>query len=401
MTDAGKGLRAARQAVAGAPPAKLLLAWPRTAYTADSISRPFLGGQRHPQMPTRLTTSGLVASVLMDELALAYMPSFGTGHDAAELERISKDTDVAIALFETNGWLTDPVRYHRTPPPPERPVLRPRWFGPIRYEELTFESGYEAVAGMPGAERWAAIASNARAYAYVLRHRGEPRPWLVSLHGLYVGKPADLVAMRALHWFRARGFNVIFPVAPLHGPRASGRRSGAGMITVDYVTNVHAFSQAVWDIRRSLAWVREQGASSITVHGVSMGGFLAAIVAGIDNGIDRVIAGSPLVELGNVPARAPKQVRQQLDGYGLTGARAEAVHRVVSPLALLCKVRHDARFIYAGVGDRFTRAGEAYRLWRHWEEPTVLWFSGSHTADWTGEKDAFLERTIGSVNACP
>jgi hypothetical protein len=73
------------------------------------------------------------------------------------------------------------------------------------------------------------------------------------------------------------------------------------------------------------------------------------------------------------------------------------VHRVVSPLALPCRVEHGARHIYAGVGDRFTTAGQAYDLWKHWDEPQVLWFSGSHVADWAGSKSSFLDRAIGSA----
>jgi hypothetical protein len=60
-------------------------------------------------------------------------------------------------------------------------------------------------------------------------------------------------------------------------------------------------------------------------------------------------------------------------------------------------VEHGARYIYAGVADRFTTAGQAYQLWKHWEEPRALWFAGSHITDWAGEKRAFLETAVGSA----
>jgi esterase/lipase len=38
--------------------------------------------------------------------------------------------------------------------------------------------------------------------------------------------------------------------------------------------------------------VRQHGASSITLHGVSLGGMMTALLGAIELGIDRVIAGS-------------------------------------------------------------------------------------------------------------
>jgi alpha/beta superfamily hydrolase len=377
-------------------PAKLAMAWPRTAaYVAHSMTRAFLTDrQRHPDIPTKLTTPGLVASVLVDEVALAFMPALSC--DRAQLERVREETDATIALFQSRGWLNDPLSYHRMPPAPHAPQFQPRRYAHIRYEELTFDSGYEPPADLPGAERWGPAGPNARVHAFVLRHRGEPRPWVVNLHGLTMGRPSDLVVMQAMHWFRRRGFNVIQPVAPLHGARGEGRQARA-LISLDYLDNVHGFSQAIWDLRRCLEWVCQQDAPSITVHGISLGGFLAALLASIDDRVDRVISGMPLVDLGGVGNRTPRRPRRLLEEHGLLGERAELVHRVVSPLALPCRVEHGARHIYAGVGDRFTTAGQAYDLWKHWDEPQVLWFSGSHVADWAGSKSSFLDRAIGSA----
>jgi hypothetical protein len=120
-------------------------------------------------------------------------------------------------------------------------------------------------------------------------------------------------------------------------------------------------------------------------------------VASIDDRIDRVIAGMPLVDIGGVGNRAARHIRQLIAKHELGGLRAAQVHRVVSPVAFPCRVEHSARYIYAGVADRFTTAGQAYQLWKHWEEPRVLWFAGSHITDWAGEKRAFLETAIGSA----
>jgi hypothetical protein len=51
---------------------------------------------------------------------------------------------------------------------------------------------------------------------------------------------------------------------------------------------------------------------------------------------------------------------------------------VVSPFALRPLVSHDRRFIFAGVGDRMSTAGQALRLWEHWERPSIEWYPGGH-----------------------
>ena len=100
------------------------------------------------------------------------------------------------------------------------------------------------------------------------------------------------MVLRAQQFHRELGFNVLAPVLPLHGRRGTGGRiSGIGMVSLDWVANVHAVTQAVWDVRRCLAWIRERGAPSIALHGISLGGYTAAMVAGLEDDLSCVIAG--------------------------------------------------------------------------------------------------------------
>ena len=39
---------------------------------------------------------------------------------------------------------------------------------------------------------------------------------------------------------------------------------------------------------------------------------------------------------------------------------------------------HDRRFIVAGQGDRIAPPAGAAALWRHWEEPSILWRPRGH-----------------------
>jgi hypothetical protein len=40
----------------------------------------------------------------------------------------------------------------------------------------------------------------------------------------------------------------------------------------------------------------------------------------------------------------------------------------------------ERRAIFAGVADRVVPATEAESLWRHWEEPRIVWYQGTHRA---------------------
>jgi pimeloyl-ACP methyl ester carboxylesterase len=335
---------------------------------------------RFPDIPTKRMTPGMVAGAMADELLLAAMSNDRLVPSDADLQRIAEEMDAAVAVLAARGWLEDPKGFHIAPPCPTDVQLAPRRFGRIRFEELTFDSEFEPVPDMPGAERWRAMSANRRAHANVMRHRGgDDRPWLVHLHGFSMGVPGDLEAFRALHFHRDRGFNVIQPVLPLHGPRRTGKRSGDSFITLDYMNNVHGMAQAVWDVRRCIAWARDQGATSIIVHGVSLGAYTAALLAGLEEGIDGVIAGVPSVDLAAVMRQhVPAKARPRIDAFGVLDERADLVHTVVSPLSFPPLVPHDRRFIYAGVADRMAKPEAAHRLWKHWDEPAICWYGGSH-----------------------
>ena len=78
-------------------------------------------------------------------------------------------------------------RFHRIPPPPESVEIRPRTARGIAHEHLRFDSGYAPDGAVPGTQRWLAFEANRTAHAWVLRHGGEPRPWIVCVHGYGMG----------------------------------------------------------------------------------------------------------------------------------------------------------------------------------------------------------------------
>ena len=142
--------------------------------------------------------------------------------------------------------------------------------------------------------------------------------------------------------------------------------------------------------------MRAQGATAIGVHGISLGGYLAALLAGIDDGLDCAIAGIPPADLPLVMLRhTPRGVRQQGKHEGLFGQAARDLHRVVSPLALAPRVPRERRYIYAGMVDRMSTPRQAHMLWRHWERPSIKWYRGAHISFvWSSEVWAYVESAL-------
>lgn len=358
--------------------------------TWSFVARSLLPAREHEpgrEIPRPLPTPGLTFSVLADELVGAVMRSMRLSPPHEDLARTAREMRRAVRQLAQAGMLADPARFHRAPPPLVSPrIERARHFG-VDHERLSFESEYAPQADLPGRERWLARAANRTAHAWLLRHPGGPRPWLVCLHGFGMGEPRDLLGFRSTWFHRELGVNVIHPVFPLHGPRREGRRSGDGVISLDLLANLHGLGQAVWDVRRILGWIRAQGASAIGVHGISLGGYLAALLAGIDDGLDCVIAGIPPADLPLVMLRhTPRSVRQIGKHEGLFGQAARDLHRVVSPLAFEPRVPRERRYIYAGMVDRMSTPRHAQMLWQHWGRPSIKWYRGAHVSFvWSSE----------------
>jgi hypothetical protein len=285
------------------------------------------------------------------------------------------------ALCEAEGWLDKPGAYHRAPPALAAARLERARTRGIDYEHLSFESGYEPREQEPGRERWLARAANRTAHAWVLRQPGPPRPWLVCIHGYQMGWPLiDLLAFQPEVFQRALGLNLLVPTLPLHGHRKAGRRSGDHFLSGDPIDTLHAEAQAMWDLRRLLRWLREeQAATQIGVLGFSLGGYNAALLASLDEGLACAIAGIPVTDFVRAYYRhLPPLHLASAQRFGLDEGAVRDVLRLVSPLALEPQIPRERRFLFGGVADRLVPPDQVRDLWRHWDQPQIAWYPGAH-----------------------
>jgi len=349
-----------------------------------------------PPAPTLRLGLEVGADEVVLGVAAVTMGVFASGGQSA----VARETKDALEWFGQQGWLKEPSRFHQAPEPLDTSdiVFKPQGVAGLAVEIMSFESGYAARPEAPGAQRYMDYAPCRRAWAWVLRGN-EEAPWLVNIHGLSMGTPwLDLKLLQARMLHREMGLNLVFPVLPLHGPRGLTRVSGRGYLTGNIMDTIHAQSQAIWDIRRIIGWLWAQGSDRIGLHGVSLGGYTAALVASLEQGLRCAVAGIPAAD----PAwliwwHASQQARRESVAAGLTEEMLDQALRVVSPLAMDPQVPGAHRYIYAGLADRFVPPVVAEQLWEHWGQPEICWYPGAHLSIlWHDDAVRFLRHAVES-----
>lgn len=320
-----------------------------------------------------------------DELFIAISALYRETPDlalvTAEVERCRQAAPELMALGVAGA---------NQPPPPLRLLgLRRRRIAGIRYEHLEYESR----PLLPDALVSTGHGRVEVAHARVLRHDGEPRPWVVWIHGAEQGRLDDLFAFRAKHLHEELGLNVAMPVLPQHGPRRDLGRSWPGF---DLLGNVATMMRAVSDVRALIVWIGEQQPTSVTVVGMSLGGPVAALTAELDPAVDGVVAMVPMLD-------AHATIAYHLARTGGRGKklaallRDEAVQacgRVVDPTALEPYAAPERRLVVAALNDRMTSVQASQRLHAQWGGQ-IHWHPGGHighlmSADVRSAVDEFL-----------
>ncbi len=330
-----------------------------------------------PPSPLSLTTN---AAAAVDESLRFVWAATALANRPPSASEVVPALRAAAARHRAEGSLDRPALAHPLPPALEKVELsRGRLRGVGEVEELRFESEYEArdpeVRHVLESQD-----ANRTAWAHLWRHGDRPRPTLICLHGYGMGRPAwDAHAWDVARWHHELGLDLVMPILPFHGPRAPGRRSGAGFLDAHPLQTNAAFGQAVWELRRLTGWLRQQGAPAIGVHGMSLGGYTAALFASVERGLACVIPSIPVVDLGGLlEADLTRRQREERHAQGFT---PELVREAWAPHDILghdVQVPHEARLIVGARADRICPPEHAQRLWEHWGRPAIHWTPGSH-----------------------
>lgn len=334
----------------------------------------FIGSlRRRSGSVSRYDAVRMGAAAVVDEALLTIFQLVRSPNDET---RFASNLDAGHELLGYLRGAESPAAaasYHQRPGPAEFAGVERR-LGHVRFRHASFPSRYAPPMSVPGSGRFLAETDNQVAHAWILRH-DEPAPWIVCVHGAGMGDPlADIFAFRAGALHRA-GFNVAIPVLPHHGPRGVGRFA-VGFPTDDPVMNFHGTAQAIADVRAVLVAI-EQREEPAMLFAISLGGYVAAAVAGLEPAVRGVVVGVPVVDLAALVRRhAPGRFARHPLFEPMCDVSA-SLESYCSPLDLPVP-RTPVRRVWAGRADRLVRPDQVERLIERWDGAPTYWYQGGH-----------------------
>jgi hypothetical protein len=262
-----------------------------------------------------------------------------------------------------------------------------------------FESRYEAYHCDPA--HAPCVENDVVAVQHWMHADGSAPATLLALHGFTMGQPRiDAHVMMAARWF-ALGLDVALLTLPYHGARSprTARYSGELFGSWDVGRLNEAVRQAVYDVQLVRSWIGRETGRPVGLLGLSLGGYLAALCAGLMADLAFAIAIVPPVTLWDLPARLFGIDRDQLP---VPFEDLERAYRLHSPLTYPLAMARERALVVGGRGDLVVPPEHAHALWRHWGEPAIWWFSGSHSAPFRrGEILARAAAHVGGLGLLP
>lgn len=249
-------------------------------------------------------------------------------------------------------------------------------------EDLRFSGSGYAIGRPTAYEMLRRYPDNAVAHARHFRHADSGHPAVVWAHGWGMGHyPVETAVSRA-RWLYDLGLDVYLYTQPFHGARQPPRVLFAGSLHPStHITRTNeAFLQTAWEIRALLAWHRRISDAPGGVIGLSLGGYVAALLASVAPELAFAICLLPMVD---VPALmwsngegTPDRARAEREGVVFDNfCQSMAVH---APLARCPKIPRERLMLIGALGDRIIPPVHTRVLWEHWGRPRLHWYSDGH-----------------------
>lgn len=208
---------------------------------------------------------------------------------------------------------------------------------------------------------------------YAAGNRLSNRPTVILLHGWNGEMCYRLLFPYLARRFRNAGINTLMFELPCHGERRAGSGIGSDFLSADLAAVAESGRQAIADTRALLGWLRQEGSGPLGIWGISLGAWIAGLVACHDQQLSAAVLMAPLCRIDRAIEEldfcAP--LRHSLKDSDLAFTRVNlAWHR---PLPEPARI-----FLAAGLHDQFIPLRHIDELAAAWGHPCLQRFRHGH-----------------------
>jgi hypothetical protein len=168
---------------------------------------------------------------------------------------------------------------------------------------------------------------------------------------------------------------------PYHLRRApAGFVSGELFFTADFEMSWMAVQQAVADTRQLIHYLREAGAPVIGLLGISLGAWIAAIVASCEPELDFALTAMPPARINDLIWQTPlgKPWRRQFEAAGWNPAMTAPFYHPLDPIHLTPLIPPARREFFMANYDHFMPLHHTQALLDAWQPARLHTYPSSH-----------------------
>jgi pimeloyl-ACP methyl ester carboxylesterase len=244
--------------------------------------------------------------------------------------------------------------------------------------DLSWESDYQPTYPEIK-ERYQAYGKNRTAHARFFRH-DKPSPALLCIHGYGGGKYSIEELAFPVRWLYKLGFDVLLPQLPFHGDRALEGgwpifpNAGRAAITNE------GFGQSIFDLRALTHFLLKRGAPSVSVTGMSLGGYTTSLLATVEPILSFAAPMIPFASYASLLWEHGKghTAQARATSVGIDEAALSEAYAIHTPLRRAPQLPPERILIGAGDFDQVTPKEHAYQLQAHFQTPHFVLFPGGH-----------------------
>ena len=181
--------------------------------------------------------------------------------------------------------------------------------------------------------------------------------------------------------FNAAGWNACFVHLPYHYSRVPpGCRNGELAITPDLVRTAEGLRQGVTELRQLMAWLRKQGVTEFGLWVASYGGWIGALLLGIEPAFRFAVLQAPIVDVGHAiwESGTARHIRSELARWGITQEMIRRHEHLTFPMNVRPLCGPERVIFAAGIWDRIVLAQHVAALHGLWAGSNLITVEQGH-----------------------